>query len=378
MKVLVNGIGITNSGGLVVLEKLFKECLEVETENKFVFILTNSPLISSLVGRYQHYKGFEFRLLEIRSYIHRIYFENIKFKDIISECDIDLIYNFTGSTQPYLDCLQLVKIHNLLFYSKRLNKKYRENLDFILWIQQVFLKGFVFRFMLRRAKYIEIQSKHVEGCLSDFINLTNKYIFVKSDIQVDDSSIKAPKNYDFSKKIKFLYIVGPHFDYMHKNFLDFTRGMVELIKLGVDFEIDITLTKDQLATSKLWDESLDSRTNFYGYLNNPQDIESLFCDNTVLISTSIIETLGLHVIEAIKNGVLTITPKEYYANEVYGKDRYSYELFTNNSLSNAVMKIIIDENIITGKIVSQQKYLRENEMRKFNSVVDVFKEVLNV
>ena len=155
--------------------------------------------------------------------------------------------------------------------------------------------------MLRRAQYIEIQSKHVEACLSDFINFTNKRFFIKSDIDVVNSSIKAPKRYDFSKKIKFLYIVGPHFDYIHKNFYDFTTGMVDLIKLGVNFEIDITLTEDQLAISSLWNKSLDSRTNFHGYLNDPQDVEALFCDNTVLISTSIIETLGLHVIEAIKN-----------------------------------------------------------------------------
>lgn len=374
----MNGIGITNSGGLIVLEKLFKECLEVETENTFVFILTNGPLIRSLVGRYQGYESFEFRVLEIRSYMYRLYFENVGFKDIIRECDIDLVYNFTGSAQPYLDCLQLVKMHNLLFYSKRLNKRYREKFEYILWFRQVLLKGFVFRLMLRRAHYIEIQSKHVEGCLSDFINLTNKHVFIKSDIEVVYSSIKAPKHYDFSEKIKFLYLVGPHFDHMHKNFFDFTRGMVELIKLGVDFEIDITLSEDQLATSSLWDKSLDSRTNFHGYLNDPQDIESLFCDNTVLISTSIIETLGLHVIEAIKNGVLTITPKEHYANEVYGIDRYCYELFVNNSLSNTVIDIVNDEDIVTDKILAQQRYLRESEMSKFNNVVDVFTEVLNV
>ena len=94
MKVLVNGIGIRNSGGLIVLEKLFKECLEVKTENTFVFILTNSPLINSLVGRYRGNEGFEFRVLEIRSYMHRLYFENVGFKDIIRAYDIDLIYNF--------------------------------------------------------------------------------------------------------------------------------------------------------------------------------------------------------------------------------------------------------------------------------------------
>ena len=136
--VLVNGIGIINSGGLIVLEKFLKECLEFETENKFFFILTNSPLISSLVRQYQVYKCFEFRLVEIRSLVHRLYFENVGFKDIIKVCNIDLIYNFTGSAQPYLKCVQLVKMQNLLFYSKKLNRRYKENFKFILWIKQVY------------------------------------------------------------------------------------------------------------------------------------------------------------------------------------------------------------------------------------------------
>ncbi len=378
MKVLVNGIGITNSGGLIVLEKFFIECLEVESENIFVIILSKNPLISSLVDRYRVYQRFDFRVLEIRNYMHRLYFENFGFKDIIRECDIDLIYNFTGSAQPFLNCLQLVKIHNLLFYSNRLNKRYREKFKFFLWISQILFKSIVFRFMLKRTRYIEIQSKHIECSLSDFINTTDKRIFIKSDIDVVNSSFKAPKHYNFSKKIKFLYIVGPHFDYMHKNFIDFTRGMVRLIKLGFDFEIDITLTKDQLAQSTLWDKSLDAVTNFYGYLNDPRDVEALFRDNTVLISTSIIETLGLHVIEAIKNGILTITPKEYYANEVYGEDRYCYELFSDKSLSNTIMNILNDEDVITNKILVQQRHLRENEMNKFNNVIDIFSEVLNV
>jgi hypothetical protein len=378
LKVLVNGIGIKSSGGLVVLEKLFKECLEVAAENKFIFILTSSPAMTSLTRRYQNYYIFEFRLLEIKGYIHRLYFENVVFKSIVSQSDIDLIYNFTGSTQLFLDCPQLVKIQNLLLYSKRLNKKYRENFKFILWIRQVLLKGFVFRFLLGRAKYIEVQSKHVEGYLSDFINLTNKRVFVKSDIEVVDCSIKVSKSYDFSKKIKFLYIVGPHFDYMHKNFLDFTRCMVDLIKLGIDFEINTTLTNEQLNNSKVWDTSLNSKTNFLGYVSDQEKITELFCDNTILISTSIIETLGLHVIEGIKNGVITIAPDEEYANTVYGDNMFKYELFNKDSLVSVIMSIINFKESYSGKILSIQDDLRQSERSKYSNVLDIFNEVINV
>jgi glycosyltransferase involved in cell wall biosynthesis len=123
---------------------------------------------------------------------------------------------------------------------------------------------------------------------------------------------------------------------------------------------------------------LNSRTNFHGYINDPKKIKALFCDNTILISTSVIETLGLHVLEAIKNGVVTITPNENYAQEVYGKQRYSYNLFDMNSLSKTILNIISDQDTVKDAISAQQKYVIENEMSKFDNIIDVFNEVLNV
>ena len=41
-------------------------------------------------------------------------------------------------------------------------------------------------------------------------------------------------------------------------------------------------------------------------------------------------------------------------------------------------KYVMFKDIITDTILAQQKYLRENEMSKFNNVLEVFMEVLNV
>ena len=231
MKILVNGIGILDSGGIVVLEKLIKECLEAGAENQFVFILTNSDFIKKLIEKYQTHDCFEFKLLKITSQLYRLYLENFYFRKLISLYEIDLVYNFTGTKQFFLKCRQLTKLQNLLFFSKKLDKSYKDKAKFFLWIQQVYLKGLVFRFMLSRSDFIEIQSPHVENCVSDYISTKGKKIFVKSDIKVDSASFKEAKKYDFNKKIKFLYIVGPHFDYIHKNFIDFTNAMLDLVKI---------------------------------------------------------------------------------------------------------------------------------------------------
>jgi len=376
--VLVNGIGITNSGGVTVLEKVINECLETKGLNTFTILLSGSDLIDAVVKRYRKYDFLSFRTLTFKSYIHRICYENFKFRTFIGFYDIDLVYNISGTTQFFLGCPQLLKVQNLILYSRSLDSCYRKKSRFILWIRQVYLKRVVFKLMLGRSKYVEIQSKHVKKCLSDYINIENKHIFIKSDVDVAATEFRDPKKYDFSKKIKFLYVVGPHFEHIHKNFLDFVNGMVALNNVNVDFEIHITLKRDQLTESCIWSESLNSKTNFHGYINDPEKMNALFSDNTILISTSVIETLGLHVLEGIKNGVVTITPNEAYAEVVYGKKRYSYELFDTNSLCKTVIGMIKNSDIITDKIMDQQKYIIKNEMSKLKNIVEVFREVLNV
>ena len=106
--------------------------------------------------------------------------------------------------------------------------------------------------------------------------------------------------------------------------------------------------------------------------------EELFCDNTILISTSVIETLGLHVIEGIKNGVITIAPDEEYANAVYGENMFKYKLFNKDSLLGAIMSVINYQGPYSKNILSLQDNLRQSEACKFGSILDVFNEVKNV
>ena len=179
------------------------------------------------------------------------------------------------------------------------------------------------------------------------------------------------------KKIKFLYIVGPHFKYTHKNFQDFTNIMLELQKLNMNFEINITLIKEQLENSLLWNNQLNSQTNFLGYISK-EEMNKYFSDNTILISTSIIETLGLHVIEAIQNGIVPIVPNEKYSRSVYGNSILTYELFDIKSLLKLLLDIFDNKVDYKDYILKIQKDLKMNEMNKHQHIVDIFKEIKNV
>ena len=376
--ILVNALGIKDSGGIVVLDKVLYECLKDPFGRRYLIVANDNVNIKKLLSKYKTHTLFKFLFINNKGFIHRLLYENLIFRKLVKKYSINLIYNFSGTSQFFTKTPQLVKIHNLLFYSKKLDGFYQEKFLFLRWFKDIFVKRIAFIQMINRSTHLEIQSQHVKRYLSDFIKTSSQYFYVKSDISVSDYEFKPSKQYDFSKKIKFLYVVGPHFEYLHKNLIDFTSAMLEMNNKDIDFEINITLTNEQLNNSKIWNTSLNSKTNFLGYISDQEKMTGLFCDNTILISTSIIETLGLHVIEGIKNGVITIAPDEEYANTVYGENMFKYELFNKDSLVSVIMSAINYKKSCSEKILSIQDDLRQSEMSKFGSILEVFNEVINV
>jgi len=375
MSILINVIGIQDSGGMTVLSKLFNE-LEDKSAYHFIVVCNKNKNIEILIEKYSSKKNFQFIVLKSKGLLYRLYYENIIFRKLIKDAKIDLVYNFSGSAQFFSKVPQLTKVHNLLFYSKKIDETYFLEQEYLKWIKQIFFKKIVFHTMLKQVKYLEVQSEHVRTYISDFLDISNKKFFIKSDINLFESEFYRPKNYDFSQKIKFFYVVGPHFEYLHKNFEDFVKAMAVIKKSQFNFEIVVTLTKEQLHNSKLWDKSLDEQTIFLGYVSK-DDIQKQFQDNTILISTSVIETLGMHVIEAIQNGVLSIVPNEIYSKNVYGDDIFTYELFDIMSLVNKIDKItLLANDDVKNTILKKQHYIIENETKKCKNVADVFDEIL--
>ena len=373
--ILVNAIGIRDSGGITILRKALSEFI-ADKGNKYIVVCSTSNSINQLRKIYLDQHNINYLILKNSSFIYRFYFENIIFRKLINMHEISLVYNFSGSVQFFLGVPQLTKIQNLLFFSKRLDGVYIKNNFFYLWFKQVFLKRQILKMMLKFSSSLEIQSAHVRESLSDFINTDEKDFYIKSDINVEKKSFNSPQCYDFSKKIKFLYIVGPHFENLHKNIRDFTNVMIELKKINIDFSINITLTKSQLNNSSFWDQALNEKTNFIGYIYEENVLNALFDSNTILISTSIIETIGLHVIEGIKKGIVTIVPNESYSNNVYGENMIKYDLFNSDSLLFFILKIVNGEIDCHDYIVSLQKDLSRNERLKNNSILNIFEEVI--
>jgi len=375
-KILINALGNKNSGGISILRKTVQE-LVLDKESQYYIFVYSGKYIDNLMLELNYCNNVHFVVWNNYGLIYRVLFENILMFFYIKNNNISLIYNLTGTNQFFSKVPSITKIQNLLFFTKRLDMLYFKKNKRLLWLRQIFFKRIILSLMLRVAKNIEIQSTHVRGELSNFVNIKNKNFFLKNDFSICDRDFSSPKNYDFNRQLIFLYIVGPHFLMPHKNIDDFVKTMVELLNFGLNFQIQITLTRQELENSGLWDKKLNKVTSFLGYLENKKSMQNLFADNVVLISTSVIETIGLHVIDAVTHGILTIVPNESYSVEVYGGNTFTYNLFNHHSLIETIYKMKGYNNADCQKmILNNQDYLFRNESDKYKKSYHIFKDVL--
>jgi len=376
MKVLVNSFGISNAGGITVLKKTIYEFLENQENQYYIFVFSNQNILN-IVQEFNNIDNIHFKIYNDYGILFRLLRENLYFLSFVLRNHISLIYNITGTRQLLFGVPTIVKIQNLLFFTKKLDSIYFDNNKIFLWLKQIWLKRFIFGFMLRWTNNIEIQSIHVKEELSNFINVENKNFFIKNDFYIDQAHVSEPKKYDFNKEIIFLFVVGPHFSFPHKNISDFVKTMIMLFDSGLNFHINITLTYEELKKSGLWDDKLNKITSFLGYIDSNEKMKTLFSDNVILISTSVTETLGLHVIEAILNGVLCIVPGESYSEKVYGNSVLTYNLFDCESLVGTIMQLkSYNYSACHGLILDNQRYICHNENDKYSNSLSIFNDVL--
>ena len=192
MKVLVNAFGISSAGGITVLKKTIDEFLENQENQYYIFVFSNQNILN-LVKEFNNIGNIQFKIYNDYGILFRLLRENLYFLSFVLRNNISLIYNFTGTRQLFFGIPTIVKIQNLLFFTKKLDSIYFDNNKKFLWLKQIWFKRFVFVLMLRFIKNIEIQSIHVKEELSNFINLDNKNFFIKNDFFIDQNHFLCKK-----------------------------------------------------------------------------------------------------------------------------------------------------------------------------------------
>ena len=136
MKVLVNAFGISSAGGVTVLKKSINEFLENQENQYYIFVFNNQNILN-LVREFNNIDSIHFKIYNDYGILFRLLRENLYFLSFVLNNKTSLIYNFTGTRQLLFGIPTIVKIQNLLFFTRKLDSIYFDNYKKILWFKQI-------------------------------------------------------------------------------------------------------------------------------------------------------------------------------------------------------------------------------------------------
>ena len=137
--ILINALGIQDSGGLTILKKTIQELL-FDSENNYQILVFKGKYIDDLIDKSNNYSNISFRIIKNKGNNRRLIYENFILPFYVKKNRFKLIYNMTGSDQPLINIPSIVKIQNLMFFSKTLDSAYFKNNLRFLWFTQVYMK----------------------------------------------------------------------------------------------------------------------------------------------------------------------------------------------------------------------------------------------
>lgn len=276
-KVLVVDVAAEKGGALTVLND-YIEKFSRDTKAEYYFVLSNV---------YKEENG-NIKFIQLpwvkNSYAHRLFFDLVFIYYLIHKYEIDEIYSLQNNAFICTSLPQTVLLHNALFFSER---KYSYKQSKSIWLYQNIISRYV-RFSLNYTKNVIVQANWIKKVL------INKWGISEDSIVVDKPSFEVP---DIIKPVclpdgtSFFF---PANGAVYKNHL----YMMKAFKTINDFaSLVLTGTFEDLNSEcKRYIEQNNLNVFFLGNLN--KDEMCYVYKNTVLVFPSLIETVGLPLLEA--------------------------------------------------------------------------------
>ena len=85
MRILLNVLGIADSGGITVLDKFITECNADNSDKKYFIMCNYNIAIKNIIQKYKSNIKLEFTIVKNKNIFYRLYYENIVFRKFIKK-----------------------------------------------------------------------------------------------------------------------------------------------------------------------------------------------------------------------------------------------------------------------------------------------------
>lgn len=325
MKILVNAISAENGGALSNLLEIY-DYAKKDTTNDWLFI---TSVVSVQEGN--NLKLMQFPKVK-KNWINRLRFDYGRFKKIVKNFNPDVVYSY--------DFFQREKRSNAKWYFFSTNALYFTDINFSpsnsfgLWVRQTLLQRFAYN-SIRQSDVVVVETEWMAQRISNKLNIPSERIEVRKHSvrpeyqQANSIKIEAPK-----------YFFYPTSGYIYKNLEVIIKALEILQQNNYKPLVVFTLNGNEnnyVKSIKKMSEAKKLSIKWVGSQTIDQMIE---CYNeSILLFTSYLETVGLPLLEAKSLHRKIICPDLLYAKDALKEyDNVEYFNYTDANQLAVLMK----------------------------------------
>ncbi len=335
-----------NGGSLIHLKELLENSSPEKHKFEKLIIWVNSEINKKLPQK----SFIEYIVLPNRNSILSLIWQkfNLKIEAEKKKCNVLFFPGgiYLGSFKPFIAFSQ-----SMLPFDYETRNIYRATLQY--WV--LVIKEYLMRHSFRKANAVIF----VSNAIKKQVEKVGKHRFIKSNVihhgvsEIFNNNVERPSFQELQNNGLPIKILTVSSHAKHKNLLVLVKAISEIKNEGIDIELKIIGPETKYGTEELLKEvnKLDPEKSFINVISDAEyeDLPKFYKDSDVFIITSLCESFGLPLKEAIASNIPILYQSIDSFNEIIKSitDKPMCVVFDSSieNLKNKLLEILNKENL---------------------------------
>ncbi|WP_280166225.1 glycosyltransferase [Priestia aryabhattai] len=348
MRIILNGISLISSGGMVSAKNLVKSLTVLDEKNSYLLLFPEGSGYEEISLP----SNFEIMLFRRKKFndIYRLYLDNSFFPRIAKKWKADVFFTLCNLGPIKLDIPHLVMVRKPYFV-------YDESYLYNNWsltgkLNLKFQKKIMNR-VLKNSTAVTVQTDVMKTRIMESFNLSNDKVSIipnalmEENLVINNNITEFP--YDYLKQESKVNLLALAQYYPHKNLEIIIEVAEELLSRKIkNFKFILTVDESHHSNVKFLLEEIKKR-DLQNYITNvgvvkPNDLQNLYKVSDYLFMPTVLETFGNPYVEAMYNKIPIFTSDLDFARYMCRDAAIYFNPFNPREIADKISKEILEAN----------------------------------
>ena len=312
-KILVVDVAAEHSGGAAILKEFFDYICSCEQKYEWLFLVSVVQL--EVPQQCQEYVSVIYRTEMKRSLFHRLKWEMKNLKEVIGDFVPDLVFSLQNLVVRYAGVTQVIYMHQSLPFQDAINFSFFKKSERVSAFQQ-HVMGFLIKRSIKKADKVIVQTPWVKESVTRMTGVDKEKVLVIPPCVKSVAISEQSSDYEYIFESGKTVIFYPALALPYKNHMCLLEAQEKMKKKNIDVKVVLTVNRNDSNAVEIVEyiskNQLD--TELLGYLNKSDLLYIM--RHAILVFPSLIETVGLPLIEAQMCDTYIVAANYAYAYDV--------------------------------------------------------------